>query len=137
MDDEKLLSIFSSLIERYSNAKDNIRKDTGLTAAEFKGLMCLEIGEELSCQDFSVRMFISVSRGSRVIEGLFKKGFLKRIDSATDRRCKTVWLTNSGIQVRKRIEAQIQDCEARLIANIPSNRLENLKIELKDLLKKF
>ncbi len=137
MDDEKLLSIFSSLIERYSDAKDNIRKDTGLTTAELKGLMNLEIDEEISCQDLSVRMNISVSRGSRVIEKLFKKGFLERTTSPTDRRCKNVWLTNSGAQVQKRIEAQIQECEARLVANIPASRLAQLKIDLKNLLHKF
>jgi DNA-binding MarR family transcriptional regulator len=137
MDDEKLLSIFSSLIERYSDTKDHIRKDTGLTAAELKGLMNLEIDEEISCQDLSVRMNISVSRGSRVIEKLFKKGFLERTTSPTDRRCKNVWLTDNGAQVQKRIEAQIQECEARLVANIPASRLAQLKIDLKNLLHKF
>lgn len=137
MNDEKLLNIFSSLVERYSDVKDRIRKGAGLTGAEFKGLMCLKIDEKISCQDLSGRMNISVSRGSRIIEGLFTKGFLERTDSPTDRRCKNVWLTNSGAQVRKRIEAQIHECEERLTANIPSNRLDNLKNELVDLLKKF
>jgi len=137
MENEKLLSIFSSLIERYSETRDNIRNETGLTAAELKGLMSLEIDEEISCQDLSVRMNISVSRGSRVIESLFKKGYLKRTASPTDRRCKKVWLTNSGAQIRKRIDTQIQECEARLVANIPAPRLAQLKIDLKNLLHKF
>ncbi|MCJ7581094.1 MAG: MarR family transcriptional regulator [Candidatus Aminicenantes bacterium] len=137
MNDEKLLNIFSSLVERYSDAKDSIRKGAGLTGAEFKGLMCLKIDEKISCQDLSGRMNISVSRGSRIIEGLFTKGFLERTDSPTDRRCKNVWLTNSGAQVRRRMEAQIHECEERLTANLPPNRLENLKNELLNLLKKF
>ena len=137
MQDEQLLSIFSSLVEKYSDAKDKIRKETGLTAAEFKGLMCLEIDEEISCQDFSGRMHLSVSRGSRVIENLFNKGYLERIDSSSDRRCKNVWLTRVGVQIRKRMDAQIQECEERLTANIPPNKLKNLKIELTGLLRKF
>ncbi len=137
MGNEKLLSIFSSLIERYSEEKDKIRKDTGLTSAEFKGLDCLEIDEELSCQDLSSRMNLSVSRGSRIIEGLFRKGFLDRAGCSEDRRCKKVWLTDYGAEVRKKINKQIQDCEARLTANLPPNRLENIKAELKNLLKKF
>jgi MarR family transcriptional repressor of emrRAB len=137
MNDEKLLNIFSSLAERYSETKDSIRKGAGLTGAEFKGLMCLKIDEKISCQDLSGRMSISVSRGSRIIEGLFKKGFLERTDSPTDRRCKNVWLTDSGAQIRNRIEVQIRECEERLIANIPAPRLAQLKIDLKKILRKF
>ena len=137
MKDEKLWNIFSSLVERYSDAKNTIQKDTGLTAAELKGLMSLETDAEISCQDLSVRMNLSVSRGSRVIESLFNKGYLKRTVSSKDRRCKKVWLTDSGAQIRKRIDTQIQECEAKFVANIPKNRLQNLKIELKGLLKNF
>jgi len=137
MHDEKLLNIFSSLVERYSETKEKIRKDAGLSVAELKGLLCLEVEEEISCQDLAARMRISVSRGSRVIEKLFTKGFLERTTDPTDKRCKNLWLTDSGTQVRKKIEAKLYECEERLIANIPPNKLKNLKIELTDLLRKF
>ena len=137
MKNEKILNILSSLLERYSETKENIRKGTGLTAAEFKALLCLEIDEEISCQDLSVRMHLSVSRGSRVIEGLFKKGYLERTDNPTDRRCKNVWLTDSGVLIRKRIETQTKAYEEKLTADIPPYKLKNIKAELKNLLNKF
>ena len=137
MDSEDLLSIVLSLKEKCSAVEDKIRKSLGLSVAEYRGLMCFGSEERISCQELSSRMNLSVSRGSRVIENLFKKGFIQRVDCASDRRSKNVWLTKKGIRMRQKIAIQIQDCEDRLVASIPPSRLSRFRSELKTLVNKF
>ena len=137
MDGEKLLNLLVSIKEKCSAAEERIRKNLGLTVAEYRGLMCLRSEEKISCRELSSRMNLSVSRGSRVIENLFKKGYLKRVDCASDRRSKNLWLTSRGAQIRHQIDRQIQDCEERLITDIPEDRLVKFKADLKTLVDRF
>ncbi|MGD2295578.1 MAG: MarR family transcriptional regulator [Candidatus Aminicenantes bacterium] len=136
-DDEKLLNILLFLKDRCAAAEDKIRESLGLTAAEYKGLMGLQMGEKISCQELSSRMNLSVSRGSRVIENLFQKGFISRADCTSDRRSKNIWLTKKGMRLRQKINGLTQDCEDRLIADIPETRLNRFKADLKTLIQNF
>lgn len=135
--DEKLLSILLSLKDKCSAAEEEIQKDLGLSAAEYRGLMCLKPEEKISCQELTVRMFLSVSRGSRVIEKLFQNGYINRKDCFADKRSKNIWLTPKGIGIQKKITRFVQDCEEKLVSNVPPSKLKRLKSDLKDLAQKF
>ena len=105
MEDEKLTDILLSLSEKCFSAAERTRKGLGLAASEYRGLSCLISGEKISCQDFSSRMKLSISRSSRIVERLYKKGLLERTECRSDRRCKHIWLTEKGIQVRMKVRA--------------------------------
>ena len=132
-----LLNILVSLKEKCADAEEGIRRDLKLSAAEYRGLMCLRPEEKINCQDLSARMNLSVSRGSRIIDNLTRKKFLKRVDCVSDRRCKNVWLTAKGVQAKQKIDSQIQECEDKLVAGIPDQNLIQFKSDLLTLADKF
>ena len=137
MQDEKLLDILVSLGKKCSSFEAVPRKRWGLSPSEYRCLICLLPEEKISCQHLSERVELSVSRSSRIIEGLYRKGFLERADCTSDRRCKEVWLTARGIQARLNIHSHLELCEERLLAEIPEERLAGLKADLKELAVKF
>lgn len=137
MENDKMITILVSLQEKCSGAVDRMRKDLGLTSSEYRGMVCLLPEDKIGCRELSSKMELSVSRGSRIIERLFKKGFIDRVDCSSDRRCKKVWLTKKGIQARLKISAHIDRCEEKLLADIPDKRRVELKSILKELVAKF
>jgi DNA-binding MarR family transcriptional regulator len=137
MENDKIMTILVSLAEKCSGAVDRLRKDLGLTSSEYRGMICLLPEDKISCRELSSKMDLSVSRGSRIIESLFKKGFIDRVDCSSDRRCKKVWLTEKGIRARVKISAHIDGCEEKLLADIPDKRRVELKSNLKELAAKF
>lgn len=137
MENDKIMTILVSLAEKCSGAVDRLRKDLGLTSSEYRGMICLLPEDKISCRELSSKMDLSVSRGSRIIESLFKKGFIDRVDCSSDRRCKKVLLTEKGIRARVKISAHIDGCEEKLLADIPDKRRVELKSNLKELAAKF
>jgi DNA-binding MarR family transcriptional regulator len=137
MENDKMMTILVSLAEKCSEAVDRVKKDLELTSSEYRGMICLLPEDKIGCRELSSKMELSVSRGSRVIESLFKKGFIDRVDCSSDRRCKKVWLTKKGIRARLKISAHIDKCEEKLLAEIPDKRRMELKSILKELSAKF
>ena len=137
MSDEKLLDVLTELKKECAALEERIMKSLDISEAEYNGLLCLNKDEKITCQEYSERMSLSVSRGSRVIDQLFEKGYLDRVDCSEDRRCKNVKLTRDGVMVRREIEKQRQECEIRLAANYSDQKLTNLKKDLRRLIIKF
>jgi MarR family 2-MHQ and catechol resistance regulon transcriptional repressor len=134
---EKLVDILEDLRKECETHEEKVRRSLDLSEAEYNGLLCLSEGEKITCQEFSERMNLSVSRGSRVIEKLFEKGYLDRLDCPEDRRCKNVELTNDGVSIRRKIDKQRQDCEQKLAADYSEQKLTMLRKELRRLIIKF
>ncbi len=137
MNDEKLVDILDELKKECVANEEKIRRSLDLSEAEYNGLLCLNKGEKITCQEFSERMNLSVSRGSRVIDRLFEKGYLDRVDCFEDRRCKNVKLTKNGATLRRKIDSHRQDCEQKLAADYSEQKLAMLKKELRRLIVKY
>jgi DNA-binding MarR family transcriptional regulator len=134
---EKLVDVLADLRKKCEAQDERIRRSLDLSVAEYNGLLCLNKDEKITCQEYSERMNLSVSRGSRVIDRLFDKGFLDRVDCSEDRRCKYVELTKEGIAIRRKIDGQRQDCEQKLATEYSDRKLTMLKKELQRLIIKF
>lgn len=137
MADENLVDILTDLRKECEAQDKKVRRSLSLSEAEYNGLLCLKEDEKITCQEFSERMDLSISRGSRVIDKLFEKGYLDRLGCSEDRRCKYVELTEKGITVRRKIEKQRQDCEQKLAVDYSDQKLTMLKKELRRLVIKF
>lgn len=137
MNETSLVDILAELRKECVASEEKIRGSLNLSEAEYTGLICMNKGERITCQEFSERMNLSVSRGSRVIDKLFEKGYLDRVDCSEDRRCKHVLLTNNGVTIRRRIDKHRQDCEQKLAADYSEKKLSMLKKELQRLIIKF
>ncbi len=131
--DERLIAILGEIGKGILVHEHKIRKKLGLTEAEYKGILCIGEEEKITCQEFSNRMDLSVSRGSRVVDRLCVKKIIKRVDCDSDRRCKNIWLTIKGKKIRQEIAAEIQNIEDVLTAGYPDAKLILLKSDLKRL----
>ena len=116
---------------------NKIRKKLSLSEAEYKGILCLGEGEKITCQEFSGRMDLSVSRGSRVVDRLCVKKYIERVDCDADRRCKNIWLTEKGNEIRLMIAEELQNIEDTLIAEYDGAKLMLLKSDLERLSQKL
>jgi len=137
VDDENFMDIVERIREKCLAREEKICGALNLTATEYRGLLCFDDKERITCQEFSVRMGLSVSRGSRVIDRLVGKEYVERADLSSDRRCKNIWLTKKGTAIRRRIDEQRQRCEKNLTSNYSKTKIERLKKELNDLVRKF
>ena len=137
MIDQKLIAILGEIGKGLLAFEDKIRKKLGLSEAEFNGILCIDEAEKMTCQEFSKRMNLSVSRGSRVVERLCVKQYIKRVDCDADRRCKHIWLTEEGKKIRRMVAEEIQDIEDALTAGYPGAKLWLLKSDLKRLSEKL
>jgi DNA-binding MarR family transcriptional regulator len=135
LDSEKLIDILGEIGKGILAYEDKIRKNLGLTEAEFRGILCIGKGERITCQEFAKRMDLSISRGSRVVDRLCVKSHIERVDCDADRRCKNIWLTEKGREIRRIITQEIQNIEDTLTAEYPEAKIFLLKNDLKRLLR--
>lgn len=111
-----------------------------LSPSEYRALLEIEPGEILTGKAYSLRMNLSESRGSRVIERLVKNGFLKHDDCFNDRRCSGVSLTNTGIGIRKEIDGMLDKHESELLSKVSEHEFMKIKSsinKLTDIFKKI
>ena len=137
MGEDKLSSILGEIAQRLRDRENRIRRRFGLTEAEFRGMLCMAEGEKITGQEFSRRLGLSESRGSRVVERLSAGRYVERVDCDADRRCKNIWLTDKGKDTRLKIAEELDFIEKRLIAGYPEAKLLLLKGDLKRLSQKL
>jgi DNA-binding MarR family transcriptional regulator len=137
MNDARLIDIIYSLSDKCSQHRNKHLKELGLSKAEFKGLMCVDKNHQLTCKEFSERMGLSLSRGSRVIDKLYQKKYILRTDSPSDRRCKMIRLTQTGKEVRTQIDREKDKCEKKLTSEMPNKKSTQLKKDLLSLIDKL
>jgi len=136
MEELRFMDILGELRNQCTARDEKIRRSLSLSEAEYKALLILSCEDHVTCQEVASRMNLSLSRASRVIERLFEKGLAKREGCTSDRRCKRVWLTGKGKEVRSEIENQIQRCESTLLKKIANAeiRLPRFRKDLKNLI---
>jgi len=128
-----VLDIVDKIREKCLVKEEEVRRALNLTETEYRGLLCLGGKEGITCQEFSARMNLSVSRGSRIIDQLYVRGYIDRADLSSDRRCKNIWLTKKGVTVRRRIHDSRKQCEENLLSGYSATKIRTLKKELRDL----
>ena len=129
-----LLDLIEILRKKCVEREFEVKKKLDLSKAEYQALQCIEKDEKITCQIFSERMNLSVSRGTRVIDHLYKKGYFDRQGCSEDRRCKNIGLTLNGVEVKKKIEELNRECEKKLARNFSEKRIIALKKDLNRLM---
>jgi DNA-binding MarR family transcriptional regulator len=104
-----------------------IRKHLHLTPAEFNGLLSIDDSEIVSCQTLSQKMGLSVSRGSRVINKLIDKKYLKGKRLNDDKRCSQISLTKKGMEAKVEIYKTIDDCEKKITSILTKSQVSETK----------
>jgi DNA-binding MarR family transcriptional regulator len=114
---EKLFDLVVTIMKRCQMTEEKIKNEFALSTAEYNGLMAMIPGEKILCNVLSRRMELSPSRGSRVIDRLVKKGYV-RTEVPDDRRSLELSLTRKGSQMRRQIEEKLHECEERMVSTL-------------------
>lgn len=130
MSDSSLLELLENIRARCRERENRLRTQMGLSPAQFRAISLIEAEEIVTCRDFSDRLSLSESRGSRVIDSLVRDSLLVRTDCDADRRCKRLRLTPRGRSLRRSIADERGICEAELASAVPAGSLDRLKSAL-------
>ena len=111
-----------------------IMEEFDLSAAEFNGLMTLHPEEHITGHEFSRKMDLSKSRGSRVIAKLQQRGFIKVKTVPENRRRTEIFLTQRGIRLKEKIDFRISQCETEMFSALNAKQKKIFKEILQVLL---
>ncbi|MCX7833260.1 MAG: MarR family transcriptional regulator [Ignavibacteria bacterium] len=131
----KIIEALSILKNNCANHLDKIRIRMKLSPAEFNGIISIRTNEKLTCNELSRKMGLSPSRGSRVINKLIQKGYLKEERNVKDKRCNIITLSQKGSNVKKKIEDLINECESEIQSKLSESEIESISISLEKLIK--
>lgn len=121
-----MLELVKSLRQLCFALEREVRREAGLTQAQVLSLLNLNADEVVSCQEFSQRMDLSFSRGSRVIDALVRKGLISRTSSRSDRRCKRIKLTKKGLEAKRKVHQILAKQEERWREKLGKEKTEKL-----------
>ena len=86
----------------------------GIGPAQYSVLIVTEANPGLSQSDLSHLLGIERARLVRLLDGLEKRGLMRRLASPSDRRSHALFLTREGHRRMKRIKALASEHEARV-----------------------
>jgi len=98
----------------------------GLTSSEFRTLRVFQGDKVLHVKELIDRVGLSGSRLTRILDGLEKKGFLRRDLDSRDRRSIVVTLTEKGATISQRLEARFGQIHQEILADVPEEMHEPL-----------
>jgi MarR family transcriptional regulator, 2-MHQ and catechol-resistance regulon repressor len=78
------------------------------------------LGEEgpLTLNELAAALYLDKSTASRVVDGLERKGYARRLENPASARSILVDITPAGDGLRRRIEGEIVEDEMRLLAGV-------------------
>jgi DNA-binding MarR family transcriptional regulator len=123
---EQMADLTYELLENCQVKIERTAEKLHLTVAEFKLLRSLQEGEMLSAGALAKRMGLSSSRITRIIDGLLKKGMVKKEAGGKDRRIVDITLTAEGMAARSQLKAMYVSVHEDIIKLLPSDAGESV-----------
>ncbi|MCX6134189.1 MAG: MarR family transcriptional regulator [Ignavibacteriales bacterium] len=123
---EHMADLTYELLENCQLKIERTAEKLNLTVAEFKLLRSLQEDEMLSAGALAKRMSLSSSRITRIIDGLLKKGMVKKEAGGNDRRIVDIGLTQVGIASRSQLKAMYVSVHEDIINLLPSDAGESV-----------
>lgn len=135
--EKNLVDLIIELKKSCMEDEKQIRTLCNISLAEYQGIMKINITERITCKILSKKMGLSPSRGSRIIDGLVRKGYILRMGNPEDRRSFVLSLSPKGVKIRKQIEQERSNCEYRIRKNLSLREVELIKEGLQLIVKVF
>ncbi len=124
---KKLFDLITVLMKKCQLTETKIRNEFGLSAAEYNALLTIRHDEKMLCNAFSEKMGLSASRGSRIIDRLTKKGFVKGEAVPDDRRILKISMTDKGIALKNLINKKMDECENEILGKLSRQQREDVR----------
>lgn len=104
-------------------------KKYGLARSQFQVLYFTHQGGKLTQKELQQSMQVEPATLTVIIDGLVKKGLLKRSENKTDKRSNFVFLTTKGEKLRSKIPSLPEIIEKRMFDGVlKSNKALGVKI---------
>ena len=127
----ELFTLMIMVVKHCSLSEEKIRKEFKLSLAEYNGLLALENGEKVLCNVFSKKMGLSPSRGSRVINRLIDKGYLRGNRLLNDKRGLIVSLSRKGKAIKAKLAQRMSECERKILKHLSAKKRKEVKEALR------
>jgi DNA-binding MarR family transcriptional regulator len=125
--EKSLLDLIMELKNICMEDEEKIRTVCNISLAEYKGITQIDIEEKITCNLLSQKMDLSPSRGSRIIDGLVKRGYFLRTTNPGDRRSFVISLSPKGLKIRKKIKQERSNCEERISNKFSKKQVKIIK----------
>ncbi|MXZ47624.1 MAG: winged helix-turn-helix transcriptional regulator [Chloroflexi bacterium] len=114
----------TSMYSAYVRGRDRLITPYGLTANEFALLRCFIYRDEWTATQLTEILPAAASRISRFVDGLVKRGLLRRRRRSDDRRVVRLMLTDEGERVTHEIAGLVGEHEDRLMDGVTDDERE-------------
>ncbi len=135
--EKKLVDLIIELKKGCLIDEEQIRTLCNISLAEYRAVMEIKTTERLTCNVLSEKMGLSVSRGSRIIDSLVRKGYLLRMENPEDRRSFVLSLSSKGAKIKDDIERERNNCEKRIREKLSTKEFDAIKESLELVIKIF
>jgi len=135
--EKNLIDLIIQLKKGCMEDEKQIRALCNVSLAEYKGIIEIETTERVTCNILSKKMGLSISRGSRIIDSLVRKGYLLRMENPEDRRSFVLSLSSKGVKIKEDIERERNNCEKRIREKLSTKEFDLIKEGLKLVTKIF
>lgn len=109
------------LLANCQEKEERIAEQLSINVSEFRCLRAFRGEHTLPIKTLVDRTKLSGSRLTRIVGGLEKKKFARRIIGDTDRRSITVQLSKKGIDLSEKLEARYIDIHQEILSGIPKD----------------
>lgn len=131
---QALFELILAIKRKCQSIEEGIRKDMGITHAEFNALLVLNPGEQINGNELADRMVLSPSRSSRVLSNLMNHGYVTSQFQPDDRRSVQIDLTEKGKKAKAEIIKRMQKCERRFSSGLNDAQMAEIRNSLQLLL---
>ena len=121
-----LTNLTFNLLAKCQTKEERLAKQRGLFQAEFKCLRLFGSDKSLTCKEIGMRMNLSRSRITRVVDGLVKKGYMSRGIDPTNRRYMRVTLSRRGKILTTKLDREFTDIHYEILQDIDVSQHEPL-----------
>jgi len=135
--EKNLVDLIIELKKGYLEDEKQIRTLCKVSLAEYKAILEIKTTEIITCNVLSEKMGLSISRGSRIIDSLVRKGYLLRMENPEDRRSFVLSLSSKGTEIKKQIEQERNNYEYRIRKNLSVREVKLIKEGLELIAKAF
>jgi len=135
--EKNLVDLIIELKKGYLEDEKQIRTLCKVSLAEYKAILEIKTTKIITCNVLSEKMGLSISRGSRIIDSLVRKGYLLRMENPEDRRSFVLSLSSKGTEIKKQIEQERNNYEYRIRKNLSVREVKLIKEGLELIAKVF
>ena len=132
---KRTIDLINELKNKCNNFDKECMNKHKISNSEYNFFLKITKDSKFNSKEIADKMNLSLSRVSRIIDKLVRNDFLFREHNKQDRRTINIKLSPKGEKIQKEIENYRNDCEKRIIENIPPSILENIKDSFENIIK--